>query len=45
MNTMPEAVISTPALSPAAAPAPPSPNRISMASAFLRKLSLSAEHS
>ena len=45
MNTMPDSVMSSAALSPPAVPDPPSPNRISMASAFLRKLSLSAEQS
>src|SRR6187549_3406578 len=43
MKMMPDSVISTPALPPAACPEPAMPNRISMASAFFRKLSLRAE--
>jgi len=45
MKAIPDSVISIAACSGAAAPRPPMPNRISMASAFLRKLSFSAEHS
>src|SRR5215510_3395527 len=45
MKTTPDKVMSVLACSPAAPPAAPKPNRMSITNAFLRKLSLRAEQS